>query len=248
MEANSQMTPEQAQAMQEKIKNMSPEELKEFQKQQCIFCHIAEGKMQAKKIYEDDKVIAVLDINPANPGHILLLPKEHYAIMPLMPDELISYISMVAKALSNALLKALKVEGTNVFIANGVSAGQKAQHFMMHIIPRNKNDNLPLTVPKMAVSKPDMEKLKEVITKKVNEIFGIKESKAKKPKKKEEEKGKEKKKEEKKPKKAKPKVVDAEFKEIEKKDTKKSSKKGSKKKKEEEEASLDDIANVLNNI
>jgi|TARA_Y100000310_G_scaffold329965_1_gene400765 histidine triad (HIT) family protein len=243
MEANNQMTPEQAQAMQEKVKNMSPKELKEFQKQQCIFCHIAEGKMQAKKVYEDDKVIAVLDINPANAGHILLLPKEHYAIMPLMPDDLISYISMVAKALSNAMLKALKVEGTNIFIANGMSAGQKAQHFMMHIIPRNKNDNLPLTVPKMAVSKPDMEKLREIVTKKVNEIFGIKEEK---PKKKEQEK---------KPKKAtKPKVVDAEFKEIEKKDSKKPKKPSKKstakksKKKEEEEASLDDITNVLNNL
>jgi len=237
------MTPEQAQAMQEKVKNMSPEELKEFQKQQCIFCHIAEGKMQAKKVYEDDKVIAVLDINPANAGHILLLPKEHYAIMPLMPDDLISYISMVAKALSNAMLKALKVEGTNIFIANGMSAGQKAQHFMMHIIPRNKNDNLPLTVPKMAVSKPDMEKLKEIVTKKVNEIFGIKEEKPKKAEDKEKEK-----KEEKKPKKTKQKIVDAEFKEIEKKIKKKSTAKKSKKKKEEEEASLDDITNVLNNL
>jgi histidine triad (HIT) family protein len=243
MESNSQMTPEQAQAMQEKVKNMSPEELKEFQKQQCIFCHIAEGKMQAKKVYEDDKVIAVLDINPANAGHILLLPKEHYAIMPLMPDDLISYISMVAKALSNAMLKALKVEGTNIFIANGMSAGQKAQHFMMHIIPRNKNDNLPLTVPKMAVSKPDMEKLKEIVTKKVNEIFGIKEEKPKKAEDKEKEK-----KEEKKPKKTKQKIVDAEFKEIEKKIKKKSTAKKSKKKKEEEEASLDDITNVLNNL
>jgi histidine triad (HIT) family protein len=243
MEPNSQMTPEQAQAMQEKVKNMSPEELKEFQKQQCIFCHIAEGKMQAKKVYEDDKVIAVLDINPANAGHILLLPKEHYAIMPLMPDDLISYISMVAKALSNAMLKALKVEGTNIFIANGMSAGQKAQHFMMHIIPRNKNDNLPLTVPKMAVSKPDMEKLKEIVTKKVNEIFGIKEEKPKKAEDKEKEK-----KEEKKPKKTKQKIVDAEFKEIEKKIKKKSTAKKSKKKKEEWEASLDDITNVLNNL
>jgi diadenosine tetraphosphate (Ap4A) HIT family hydrolase len=113
----------------------------------------------------------------------------------------------------------------------------------MHIIPRNKNDNLPLTVPKMAVSKPDMEKLKEIVTKKVNEIFGIKEEKPKKAEDKEKEK-----KEEKKPKKTKQKIVDAEFKEIEKKIKKKSTAKKSKKKKEEEEASLDDITNVLNNL
>ena len=61
-----EMTEEQARELQEKLKQMSPEELKEFQKKQCIFCHIISGKVQARKIYEDDKVMAVLDINPAN--------------------------------------------------------------------------------------------------------------------------------------------------------------------------------------
>jgi len=224
----SNLNPEQQAQLQEKLKNMNPKELEEFQKQQCIFCHIAEGKVESKKIYEDEKVIAVLDINPANLGHILLLPKEHFAIMPLMPDDLIKYISMVAKALSNALLKALKVDGTNIFIANGIAAGQKAQHFMLHIIPRNKNDNLPLTVPQRPANKSDLDKIKVILKKKINEIFGI-----------EEEASKEKKK-------RKPKVVEAEFKEVKKKNTGKKEKKTPKKKqKKEEETNLDDIANLL---
>ncbi len=73
MPEQQQMTPEQAEAMQEKLKQMSPEELKDFQKKQCIFCQIIDGKVASKKIYEDDKMIAILDINPAAKGHVLLL-------------------------------------------------------------------------------------------------------------------------------------------------------------------------------
>jgi len=228
--------------MQEKLKDMSPEELKEFQKQQCIFCHICEGKVQSKKVYEDETVVAVLDINPANAGHILLFPKEHFAIMPLMPDDLISHIFMVAKALSNVLLKALKAKGTNIFVANGVSAGQKAQHFMLHIIPRNDNDNLPLAVPKRAVNKADLEKLKTVLKKKVNETFGVKEKKKE---------TKEKVKKEGKGKKKEPKVVEAEFKDVKKKGASKEKgpkKKAGKKQKKEEGTNLDDIASLLNKV
>ena len=74
--------------LKEKVKNMSPEELRKFQKEQCIFCHIIKGDVQSRKVYEDEVCIAILDINPANPGHLLLLPKEHYAIMPQITDEI----------------------------------------------------------------------------------------------------------------------------------------------------------------
>ena len=73
--ADENMSQEQLKALQEKIKNMSPEELKDFQKKQCIFCQIVSGKIQAKKIYEDEKVIGILDINPGNPGHTLIMTK-----------------------------------------------------------------------------------------------------------------------------------------------------------------------------
>ena len=137
-----QMSPEQVQQLQEKLKNMSPEELKAYQKQNCIFCQIIDGKVQSKKIYEDKIVIGILDINPANPGHVLLLPKEHYAILPQVPENEISHIFMVAKAISNVMLRSLKSEGTTIFVANGVAAGQKAQHFMLHIIPRKDKDGV----------------------------------------------------------------------------------------------------------
>src|SRR3989344_9510775 len=118
-----QMSEEQLKALQEKISKMSPEELQEFQKKQCVFCQIVAGKIQAKKIYEDDKVLAILDINPANPGHALILTKEHYVIMPQIPDDELGHVFVVAKSLSNSMLRSIDAQGTNIIVANGVAAG-----------------------------------------------------------------------------------------------------------------------------
>ena len=158
---------------EEELANMSPEEIAELQKQQCIFCHIISGKVASKKIFEDDVCLGILDINPANPGHILVLPKEHYQIMPQVPEETIGHMFMVVKHLSQAALKALKVEGVNIIIANGVAAGQKAPHFMVHIIPRNKEDGLKFIVPQKKVSDADLQTLHNNLKQRVNAVFGI---------------------------------------------------------------------------
>ena len=96
---------------QEKLKNMSPEELRKFQKEQCVFCHIISGKVQSRKVFEDEHCLAILDINPSNPGHILLLPKEHYAIMPQIPESIMAHLAKISKYLSSACLKAFKASG-----------------------------------------------------------------------------------------------------------------------------------------
>jgi len=171
-----QMTEEQLQELQEKIKNMSPEELKEFQKKQCIFCHIISGKVQSKKIYEDDKCIAILDINPANPGHVLLLPKEHYSIMPQVPEEEISHLFMISKTISNAVLRSLGVQGTNIIVQNGIAAGQKAQHFMVHIIPRKEKDGLNFELPQKEIPENELEAIRKKLETKLG---AIEEAKAK---------------------------------------------------------------------
>ena len=151
------ISPEQLREMQEKIKQMSPEELKEFQKKQCIFCQIISGKVQSRKVYEDDKVIALLDINPANPGHVLLLTKEHYSIMPQIPDDEISHVFMAVKALSNSMLRGIDAQGTNIIVANGIAAGQRAQHFMAHVIPRKENDGVNFTLPQKTMEQDEIE-------------------------------------------------------------------------------------------
>ena len=135
-------TEEQRKQWEEKIKNMSPEELQQLQKQQCIFCQIIAEKVPSKKVYEDSTCLAILDINPAVKGHILLLPKEHYAIMPQVPEKVLRHLSIVTKNVSQVLLKVARADGTTVFIANGAAAGQRAQHFFLHLIPRKAGDGI----------------------------------------------------------------------------------------------------------
>jgi len=165
-----QMTEEQVKELQEKIKNMSPEELKEFQKKQCIFCQIVAGKVQSKKVYEDDKCIAILDINPANPGHVLLLPKEHYSIMPQVPEDEIAHLFVVLKTISNAALRGLGVQGTNIIVQNGIAAGQKAQHFMIHIIPRKEEDGINFELPKKDIKESELETIQKKLAAKLGAV------------------------------------------------------------------------------
>ena len=173
MDATQPLTPEQQQELKEKISKMSPEELREFQKKQCIFCSIIEGKIPSKKVYEDEFCLAIMDINPGNAGHLLLLPKEHYSIMPQIPDNILAHLFKTTKMLSKSLLKALKAQGTTIFVANGISAGQRAQHFMIHIIPRMENDNLDIEIEEKRIDKKKAEDAYEKIVEKVEESFGI---------------------------------------------------------------------------
>lgn len=153
------ISPEQLKVLQDKLKQMSPEELKEFQKKQCMFCQIVASKVQSKKVYEDDKVIAILDINPANPGHVVLITKEHYSIMPQIPDEEVAHVFKVVKSVSNSMLRSIDAQGTNVIVANGIAAGQRAQHFMVHIIPRKENDGINFILPQKALGQNEIEEI-----------------------------------------------------------------------------------------
>ncbi|MFH0701643.1 MAG: HIT domain-containing protein [Candidatus Woesearchaeota archaeon] len=171
-----EMTEEQRKQLEEKIKKMSPEELKEFQKQQCIFCQIVSGKIPSKIVYSDDKCLAVMDINPATKGHVLLLPKEHYAIMPQISDKEIGHLFLVSKYLSQVLLKTLKVSGTNIFVANGAIAGQRAQHFMLHLIPRKEGDKI-LEIEEKLIDAALRAKVKDLIGPKLNALLGVKKEK-----------------------------------------------------------------------
>ncbi len=165
------LTEEQRRAYEEKIKNMSPEELRQLQEQQCIFCQIVSGKVPSKKIFEDKNCLAVFDINPATRGHLLLLPKEHYSIMPQVPPEELAHLFSISRLLSRVQLRALKVSGTNIFIANGPADGQRAQHFMIHLIPRKEGDNLLPSKDKL-IDPALMEKVKDAVQDRLLQLLG----------------------------------------------------------------------------
>jgi len=143
------------------------------QEQQCIFCQIASGKIPAKKVYEDDQFLGVLDINPATPGHVLLLSKKHVAIMPQMDASQILQLAKATKELSKSMIQHLKVEGTSVFAANGVAAGQRAPHFMLHVIPRKEDDGVNLQLPQVEIDQKVMEGIAKNLQVSVGRQFGV---------------------------------------------------------------------------
>lgn len=118
----------------------------EEQKSNCIFCSICSGKVPSQKIFENDKVFAILDINPASVGHVLVMTKEHYPILPLIPPNELESICESIKNIGGSFLKKLGVAGYTVFVANGAVAGQKAPHFILHLIPRKFEDGLDFSV------------------------------------------------------------------------------------------------------
>ncbi len=122
--------------------NMTPEQIAEYQKQNCIFCKIIKGDIPSRKAYEDDKIISILDINPATKGHLLVMTKEHYPILPTIPFDIAAHMFRKTKGLVSALKQAIVTNKTTVFIANGAIAGQQSPHFLFHIVPRDNNDGL----------------------------------------------------------------------------------------------------------
>ncbi len=127
---------------QEELEQMSPEEIAALQKQNCPFCKIIKGEIPSRKIYEDEDIIAILDINPASKGHMLIMPKEHIPILPLVPPLVFKKLFLTTKILARAAKETLMASGISIFIANGAVAGQQSPHFLFHIIPREVEDNL----------------------------------------------------------------------------------------------------------
>lgn len=121
-----------------------------------MFCQIANGKLNSVTVYEDLKCRAILDINPSNPGHILLMPKEHHVVWQVMPDDIASHLALVSRDISKVMLAVLGVKGINIYMANGEDAGQKAPHFIMHIIPRQKDDGINFAWQPKKMSEEDM--------------------------------------------------------------------------------------------
>lgn len=127
--------------------------------EKCIFCNIAKGNIKARKIYSDDKITAFLDINPANPGHVLIIPNKHVLMFPLLDDSLVGYIFAMAKNISLIMLKVLGSKGSTIFVGNGAIAGQKAPHALLHLIPRYPDDDIGLVPP---IKQIDDKKIKEL--------------------------------------------------------------------------------------
>ena len=109
----------------------------------CTFCKIINGDIPCRKIYEDDIVIAFLDINPVTPGHTLVIPKVHTLDIQTIDKNTLIRIIEIVKKLSEDIKEKLNADGYTILQNNGIA--EDVKHFHMHIIPKYKNNiNLSL--------------------------------------------------------------------------------------------------------
>lgn len=128
--------------VKERLKNLTPEQMQELIKQQCVFCKIVAGEIPAYKIYEDANFLAFLDVNPACAGHTLVIPKAHVSVLPQMPDQLAAGIFILVRELAGKIFEATNAEGITVLQRNGQVAGQVVPHVHIHIVPRYADDQV----------------------------------------------------------------------------------------------------------
>ncbi|MFR3442713.1 MAG: HIT family protein [Coprococcus sp.] len=114
-------------------------------KDDCIFCKIANGEIPSATVYEDSICRVILDVNPANKGHALIIPKEHFDNIYSMDAETAVKIFTIATEVAKAQKAELNPDGLNILQNNGEAAGQTVFHFHMHLVPRYIKDNVTMT-------------------------------------------------------------------------------------------------------
>ena len=104
----------------------------------CLFCKIIAGEVPSYKIYEDEKILAFLDINPTSPGHTLIIPKKHYLDIHDLEEELLLHIVKTAKMIAKKYEEKLNCKGFSLCQNNGLA--QEVKHFHMHVIPKYEKE------------------------------------------------------------------------------------------------------------
>lgn len=128
---------------------------------ECTFCKIAMGILPSYKIYEDNDIMAVLDIFPSSKGDILIFPKNHYTNPEEIPDEIIGKIFVLSKYLSYVVKNLFKYPGITL-IANFGNIG-RSNHFYVNIVPRYDGDNVKIIIPKKQTNTSELEEVRSLI-------------------------------------------------------------------------------------
>jgi len=133
----------------------------------CVFCKIVSGTFGSAKIWEDDQVLAFLDIKPLTKGHALIIPKQHVKDIFDLDPELLKKIAVTAQRISLAIKKSLQADGIRLSQSNGKAAGQEIFHFHLHVIPRYANDGISMS--EVMTAHPDLVSIEDlgVLSKKI---------------------------------------------------------------------------------
>lgn len=112
----------------------------------CLFCKIISGEIPSQKIYEDDAVLAILDIAQTTKGHTLVMPKKHYENVLEMPEDEYTVLMLQVQKLAQKIVANLEANGVNILANTNEAAGQTIPHAHVHIIPRyDENDGLKIS-------------------------------------------------------------------------------------------------------
>lgn len=125
----------------------------------CVFCRIIGGDETVSVIYEDEEVIAFLDVQPLHPGHVLVLPKEHHKNLFYVPERLAARTFATARRLLPGLRTATGCRAINLFSPNGADGGQDVFHFHLHLIPVPEGAPFPLQLPDASAEVPSRSQL-----------------------------------------------------------------------------------------
>ena len=124
----------------------------------CVFCRIVAKQLPAAVVYEDERVLAFMDIGQVNPGHVLVTLKDHAEHVFALDDAQATAVFLAATRVARAIRGAFAPQGLSIYQANGAAAGQTVFHFHLHVLPRWANDGMTLAWP---VKNPPREKLEE---------------------------------------------------------------------------------------
>ncbi len=147
---------------------------------ECIFCKIVRNEVQNVRIFEDEDLVVVLDIFPANPGQVLIIPKQHIERIESAPDGILSKIFVLSKYIILALEISLKISDFNIILSNGPLAGQRIHHIALFIIPRVQNDKVVIEWERKQVDFNTLQQLGEVIRNSLLSLFKTSQPKEKK--------------------------------------------------------------------
>jgi histidine triad (HIT) family protein len=124
----------------------------------CTFCDIVSGRVRASRVYEDAQVLSFMDIHPAAPGDLLVIPKAHAAALEDIDQTLTAHLFQVVHLLARGLRRSgLPCEGVNVFLADGEAADQTVFHLHVHVFPRTTDDRFRLEVRWLERSRADLD-------------------------------------------------------------------------------------------
>lgn len=124
----------------------------------CPYCELIK-KGDKNIIYEDNLTLVMLAPEPAAKGHLLVLPRQHFQIIEQIPDDLVSHMFLIANKASSLIFDILKLQGTNITVNNGVSAGQEWAHFAINVIPRKENDGIDFNFKRSQANQEDLDEI-----------------------------------------------------------------------------------------